>query len=497
MLNAQGPNDEKILSILQYMALISTRAKGFVFQDIHIMENGKKRLLGVLWMTATMRRNFELFGGYVCFDMMKRGLNKLLWPYTAVALYDEMEHLCLACEGFVCGERFDTYLAQCRFLEQHAPGRPLSSVDIASADGYFDKEMLVTLGLTNASFFADHHHLKESGLVERFGKGTHDLLSVHLHRMMDAHALEQFEQTLASARDLLNDQPVLDANAMQALDDFAKERDTYAAYCLAQVVGNRGRMGNVAAESNHASVLINLNDGVRGINTYTEDPIIFAKDLLVRQQKWMIAANGRVHKMWLKMEVEQARLSLAPESGTNSNLIRAAKVLNLVHYERFKKGTNLAGNYGRSTEMHPELGIEMTCVRRLDVDDPKTWWFENWESRCDCADHKAHEDMCVHEIVAKDGFHECFFLPRHRARQRVEGLLLGWTPPSRQAMDEELLGCSPGEHLNADASSADANTDGMMGTVEEHNLEEESDEHCREHAGIKDTSKVPPGYLPA
>ena len=142
--------------------------------------------------------------------MMKRGLNKLLWPYTAVTLYDESEHLCLACEGFVCGERFDTYLAQCRFLEQ---GRPLSAVDIASADGYFDKEMLVRLGLINASFFADHHHLKESGLVERLGKGTHDLLSVHLHRMIDAHSLEQFEQALTSARDLLNNQPVLDANA--------------------------------------------------------------------------------------------------------------------------------------------------------------------------------------------------------------------------------------------------------------------------------------------
>ena len=304
------------MSVLQYLKLISVRAKGFVYEEIFIMENGKRRLLGVIWMTSTMRRNYELYGGYICFDMMKRGLNKLLWPYTAITMYDETGSLCLACEGFVHGERTDIYVAECRFLGKHAPSRPLTSVQIASADGFFDKEMLMTLGLTNAKFVTDHHHLKDSGLVKKFGKTIHDLLKTQLHRMMDAYSIDEFEQAMGAAKELLMSQPLLDAEAMSRLDQFGEERDTYAIFCIRKIVGNRGRLGNVAAEINHASVLINLNDGVRGINMYTESPLVFAKDLLLRQRSWITKANDRLHAMHLKMQVERARLSSAPNVGT-------------------------------------------------------------------------------------------------------------------------------------------------------------------------------------
>ena len=60
-------------------------------------------------MTATMRRNFELYGGYICLDMMKRALNTLLWPYAAVTMFDEHHQICIACEGIVCGEKVDMY----------------------------------------------------------------------------------------------------------------------------------------------------------------------------------------------------------------------------------------------------------------------------------------------------------------------------------------------------------------------------------------------------
>ena len=68
-----------------------------------------------------MHRNFELFGNYLCLDMMKRGINALLWPYTAVAIYDKMMHVCLACEGIVCGECMDMYQFICDFLSQSTP----------------------------------------------------------------------------------------------------------------------------------------------------------------------------------------------------------------------------------------------------------------------------------------------------------------------------------------------------------------------------------------
>ena len=46
-----------------------------------------------------MRRNFELFGGYICIDMMMRGINTLSWPYVAAAMYDDDDKLIIGCEG--------------------------------------------------------------------------------------------------------------------------------------------------------------------------------------------------------------------------------------------------------------------------------------------------------------------------------------------------------------------------------------------------------------
>ena len=66
-------------------------------------------------MTATICRSFELFDGFICLDMMKRGINTLSWPYSAIAMLDETNHVCVACEGIVCGERQDMYAAQATF----------------------------------------------------------------------------------------------------------------------------------------------------------------------------------------------------------------------------------------------------------------------------------------------------------------------------------------------------------------------------------------------
>ena len=102
--------EEALFSFIDYLQLISARAKGFFHKFAYeTSNNGQQKIVGVMWQTATMRRNFELFGDFIGLDMMKRGLNKLLWPYAGVAMYDEMRKLCIACEGVLCGERTDMY----------------------------------------------------------------------------------------------------------------------------------------------------------------------------------------------------------------------------------------------------------------------------------------------------------------------------------------------------------------------------------------------------
>jgi hypothetical protein len=48
-----------------------------------------------------MRHNFELFGGFIGLEMMKTGVNSHLWPYSSVAIYDEMKKVCIGCEGIL------------------------------------------------------------------------------------------------------------------------------------------------------------------------------------------------------------------------------------------------------------------------------------------------------------------------------------------------------------------------------------------------------------
>jgi hypothetical protein len=132
--------DEELFSFLEYLELIKSKAKGFAFQLAEMSsktsESGKK-LIGVIWQTATMRRNFELFGDFVGLDMMKRGINTLLWPYFSLAMYDEMKKVCIGCEGILCGEREDMYQFACNFMKAHSPGRSLSDVRAVAADGFF------------------------------------------------------------------------------------------------------------------------------------------------------------------------------------------------------------------------------------------------------------------------------------------------------------------------------------------------------------------------
>ena len=93
--------------------------------------------MGLLWMTATMRRNYELFGSFICVGMMKRGITTLLWTYTVITMLDEMNRVCVACEEIICRERHHMFFAQAIFLNEYAPRRLLTEVFIIAGDGVF------------------------------------------------------------------------------------------------------------------------------------------------------------------------------------------------------------------------------------------------------------------------------------------------------------------------------------------------------------------------
>ena len=58
------------------------------------------------------------------------------------------------------------------------------------------------------------------------------------------------------------------------------QRLNFAFFSIKKIRSTRGRIGSSCSESNHSSILINLNHGVRALNNYTEHPTTLFRDLL-------------------------------------------------------------------------------------------------------------------------------------------------------------------------------------------------------------------------
>ena len=54
-----------------------------------------------------MRNDFDRFGRFVSIDEIKQGLNKFLWPYVSVTMYNETKQVCVGCEGIVCSGGYE------------------------------------------------------------------------------------------------------------------------------------------------------------------------------------------------------------------------------------------------------------------------------------------------------------------------------------------------------------------------------------------------------
>ena len=192
------------VSFSQYLELLKQGAKGFAY-ELAVDENGQ--IMGILWQTATMRDNIERFGKYQSIDMMPRGINILLWQYVSVAMYNELNQVCLGCEGIILWEKKKAYAFLVQFLAKNTPKLKLEDVKVVSGDGFFNQAMIEEFGYVNAKFIADWYHLFDSGLDKLFGKACKKLLDGHLPQLIKAESEAHFEHVLASAFTLLKSQP--------------------------------------------------------------------------------------------------------------------------------------------------------------------------------------------------------------------------------------------------------------------------------------------------
>ena len=113
LMSSNNDSEFDVFSTLEeYMEMLKMKDKDFIYE---ILYDGYGEMTGCLWMTSTMRMNFELYGGYIAVDAMKRDLNTLLWPYMATSMWNELNQVCVGCEGILFSEREEAYKALLEF----------------------------------------------------------------------------------------------------------------------------------------------------------------------------------------------------------------------------------------------------------------------------------------------------------------------------------------------------------------------------------------------
>ena len=427
ILNNTDTGDSESIALFQtYLHMLSLQAKGFSYQ---LSYDNEGRVTGAVWMTATMRSNFERFGSYIALDAMKRGLNTLLWPYLAITMLNELKQVCVACEAVMIGERIDAYKFMITFLSNNAPGRLLKDIYVVTGDGFFTQSNVRNiLGLTNAHLIQDHYHLFDSGLKHRFGKATYSILKDDLLAMANAFSEEAFELSFSKAMSVLQTkQGGRDLSLENELKTFADERDTYAVYMLKTFKATMGRLGSVSAEQNNSSVVIYLNDGNKGLNDYQQHLHILITDLMGRQQrhinKWNEQLFGNTN-IKTHINVELNRL---PNSWSKTMKIEALQHLCLQSYRRFEMHIDRAATMLESRQC---LVNGKTCYEVFDKRYPESpRLFETTYSRCNCSDAIAMMEMCPHEIFLLQTFQIDYYDICHHTRSHVTGSTVGWNRP--------------------------------------------------------------------
>ena len=86
----------------------------------------------------------------------------------SISMYDELNSVCLVCEGIVCG--VEAYNAMVPFVLHHNNTQKRQDINVVAVDGVLSQEKVTNnLGLSNAIYMADVFHLLDLILPKKFG----------------------------------------------------------------------------------------------------------------------------------------------------------------------------------------------------------------------------------------------------------------------------------------------------------------------------------------
>ena len=398
----------------EYMEALRDSNVGF---DYQLLADSNGRHTGCIWQTSTMKDNFDRFGGFLSIDAMKRGINKLLWPYMSITMYNEINCVCVACEAITCTEREESYNAMIQFVLKNSKRRTNEMINVIAADGFINQDCVTNkFGLTNATYMCDMWHLFDSILPKCFGVDIFTLIKSYLQSMCYSKTEAQFQQAYDKAMKILQSKTTRNENLEEQLRKFYNDKDMYASYILSKKRGTKGCHGSSISEANHSSVLVHLNDGDKFGNSYCEKPHTLVKDLFFRQKNHMNHWNGLLYNEAIQLDVIKAKINIDHEP----SLYEACSTLCLNTFQRFKVRLEEAKNYVKQVQ-----SVNCVCIQSLKHPDAPARLCHrkspNYPFTCKtCEVTIAYEEQCVHSIVANEmlSIKEQFDL-RHFRRNKV------------------------------------------------------------------------------
>ena len=426
-------NMDTIVTFQEYMLSLQHQNKGF---SVTFLRSNQGRITGCIWQTAIMRDNFERFGGFISMDAMKRNLTSLDWPYMSISMYNELNSVCLACEGIVCGERVEAYSAMVQFVIQNNNKRKKEDINVVAADGILDQNKVThMLQLPNAIYMADVFHLLDSILPKKFGIDCYNLISDHLKQMIYSKTKEGFDSGYKVALDMLQNRDQRYAKYESSLHEFVEKKDSYASYILCKKKGTRGKHGSSISETNHASILCHLNDGSKQGNHYYEKPYTLVKDLFIRQQNHIVKWNQQMYDENNDLILLRAQIN----KDTNPHLYKASELLCLNSFKQFKDRMEKAKLY--SKQMTTPLNATIRSLAHPSAPCRQCYRdnINDYFTCLTCESSIAREEQCVHSLNANDFvFIPEQFATHHFRRKLVSGSYISMDPNDEENHEECL-----------------------------------------------------------
>ena len=145
--------------------------------------------------------------------------------------------------------------------------------------------------------------------------------------------------------------------------------------------------------------------------------------------------------MCQKMRVELGRLKNEPQTALNQDLIKAASLLALPSYERYKCSAKRAlRDLVLHSDIDPTLQHPCYVIQSVRYPEAPPRVFQSKEQRCTCKGRVQELDQCAHEILLRGGFDPSYFLERHFSQDCIKGSLSGWTNANFDNV-RGILGC--------------------------------------------------------